>query len=67
MHIKFEPVAGETKITARIEDGGLTINGKVFGYDTVPAEGPVRAQDNTITVRSSPSSIPLKRRIASLS
>ena len=50
MHIKFEPVAGETKITARIEDGGLTINGKVFGYDTVPAEGPVRAQDDTITV-----------------
>lgn len=50
MHIKFEPVAGETKITARVEDGGLTINGKLFGYDTVPAEGPVRAKGDTITV-----------------
>ena len=50
MHISFEPVAGETRITARIEDGGLTINGKVFGYDTMPAEGPVRARGDTIAV-----------------
>lgn len=50
MQIILVPVSGAAVVSVRIEAQGLIVDGSVWPYDALPAEGRVRAGDEVVTV-----------------